>query len=90
MARYVFFSSNAQDVKALAAAKRAASQSGATILKSLAGTMLLELTPTQVPKVAKALPGWSYSAERKTTRVPERKALERSKASTGLPEPAKA
>lgn len=49
------------------------------MVKSLAGTMLLEVTPAEVPEVAKALPGWRYAAERKTTRVPERKPLERSK-----------
>lgn len=49
-------------------------------MKSLAGTMLLEVTPAEVPEVAKALPGWRYAAERKTTRVPERKPLERSRA----------
>ena len=42
--------------------------------------MLLEVTPAQVPEVAQALPGWRYSVERKTTRVPEPKPLERSKA----------
>lgn len=50
------------------------------VVKSLAGTMLLEVTPAQVPEVAQALPGWRYSVERRTTRVPERKSLERSKA----------
>jgi hypothetical protein len=50
------------------------------VVKSLAGTMLLEVTPARVPEVAQALPGWRYSVERKTTRVPERKPLERSKA----------
>jgi hypothetical protein len=50
------------------------------VVKSLAGTMLLELAPAQVLEVAQALPGWRYSVERKTARVPERKPLERSKA----------
>lgn len=45
---------------------------------------LLEVTPAQVPEVAQALPGWRYSVERKTTRVPERKPLERSKARGAL------
>ena len=50
------------------------------MVKSLAGTMLLELAPVQVTEVAQALPGWRYSVERKTTTVPERKSLERTKA----------
>lgn len=51
------------------------------MVKSLAGTMLLELTPAQVPDVAQALPGWRYSVDRRMALVPERKPLERSKAS---------
>ncbi len=80
MSRYVFFNINAQDAKVLTAAKKTARSRGATVVKSLAGTMLLEVAPAQVPEVAQALPGWCYSIERKTTRVPERKPLERSKA----------
>jgi hypothetical protein len=41
--------------------------------------MLLDVPAAKVPEVAQALPGWHYSAERKTTRVPERKPLERAK-----------
>lgn len=80
MARYIFHNSDAQDSKVLAAAEKAARSHGATVVKSLAGTMLLELAPAKVSQVALALPGWRYAAERKTTRVPERKPLERSKA----------
>lgn len=84
MSRYVFYNNDAQDAKVLSAAERTARLRGATVLKSLAGTMLLELAPTQVPAVAQALPGWCYAVERKTTRVPERKPLERSKARGAL------
>lgn len=80
MSRYVFFNSDAQDAKVLTVAKKTARSRGATVVKSLAGTMLLEVTPAQVPEVAQALPGWRYSVERKTTTVPERKPLERTKA----------
>lgn len=89
MSRYVFLNSEAKDVKVLAAARKAARSRGATVVKSLAGTMLLEVTPAQVPKVAQALPGWRYSVERKMTRVPERKPLERSKARGALAAAAK-
>lgn len=89
MSRYVFFNSDAQDTKVLTAAKKTARSRGATVVKSLAGTMLLEVTPAQVPAVAQALPGWRYSVERKTTRVPERKPLERSKARGALAAAAK-
>lgn len=84
MTRYVFENSDAQDAKVLTAAKKTARSRGATVVKSLAGTMLLEVTPVQVREVAQALPGWRYAAERKTTRVPERKPLERSKARGAL------
>ena len=42
--------------------------------------MLLEPAPAQVTELAQALPCWRYSVERKTTTVPERKPLERTKA----------
>ena len=42
--------------------------------------MLLEPAPAQVTELAQALPGWRHSVERKTTTVPERKPLERTKA----------
>jgi hypothetical protein len=45
MSRYVFLNSEVQDVKVLAAARKAARSRGATVVKSLAGTMLLELAP---------------------------------------------
>lgn len=84
MSRYVFFNSDAQDAEVLTVAKKTARSRGATVVKSLAGTMLLEVTPAQVPEVAQALAGWRYSVERKTTRVPEPKPkpkpLERPKA----------
>ncbi len=80
MSRYVFFNSDAQDAKVLTAAKKAVRSRGATVVKSLAGTMLLGVTPAQLPQGAQASPGWRYSVERKMTRVPERKPLERSKA----------
>lgn len=89
MARYVLRNSDAQSNQALAADVKAARSLGATVVKSLAGTMLLEVTPTQVPEVARALPGWRYAAERKTARVPERKPLERSKARGALAAAAK-
>ena len=90
MSRYVFFNSDAQERKVLTAAKKVARSRGATVVKSLAGTMLLELAPAQVPEVAQALPGWRYSVERKTTRMPERKPLERSKARGAVAAAAKA
>jgi len=80
MSRYVFFNSDAQDDKVLTAAEKVARSHGATAVKSLAGTMLLEVTPAQVTGAAHALPGCRYSNERKTTRVPERKSLERFRA----------
>jgi hypothetical protein len=77
MARYVFRNSDAQSKQALVAARKAARSQGAPVVKPQAGTMLLEVTPAQLPEVAQALPGWRYAAERKTTRAPERKRAER-------------
>lgn len=64
--------SDAQDAKVLTAAEKTAHSRGATVVKSLAGTMLLEVTPAQVPEVAQALPGWHYSVERNRWRAPRR------------------
>ena len=77
MSRYVFYCGGAVDDKVLAAARKAARLHGATVLKSLAGTMLLEMSLTRLPEVVQALPGWHYTAERKTTRLPERRPAER-------------
>ena len=90
LSRYVFFNSNARDAKVPTAAKKTARSRGATVVKSLTRTMLLEGAPAQVPEVEQALPGWPYAAERKTTRVPECKALERSKVRGALAAAAKA
>lgn len=84
MSRYVFFNSDAQDAKVLTAARKAARSRGAKVVKSVAGTMLLEVAPARVPEVAQALPGWRFSVERKTARVPERTPLARSKARPAL------
>ncbi len=71
MSRYVLFNSNAQDVKVLTAARKTARPHGAAVVKSLAGTMLLELAPAQVRRMAQALSGWRHSVERKTRLVTE-------------------
>jgi hypothetical protein len=79
MGRYIFFNNDCQDSKALMAARRVARSHGATVVKSVAGTLLLELSPAQVPQVAEALPGWRYTVERQVTRLPERKPLQRAR-----------
>lgn len=81
MSLYDFHSSQTQDVNVLTATGTAARPRAATVVKSLAGTLRLELTPTQVTEVAQARPGWRYFVERKTIRVAECKPLECSKAS---------
>ena len=78
MARYVFFPDTASGAT-LAAARKAASEHGATVVRAIAGSMLLEATPAKVVKVARALPGWRYTAETKVARVPERRPLARAK-----------
>jgi hypothetical protein len=77
MARYVFFPASASGATSLAAAKKAASAHGATVVREIAGSMLLEAPPTKVAKVARALPGWQYTVETKTVRVPGRQTLSR-------------
>jgi hypothetical protein len=83
MDRYVFFSADSSDAKALAAAKKTARALGATVVGAAAGSMLVEAAPTQLAQVAQALPGWRYTVERKSARVPERRPLQRAKLSAG-------
>lgn len=89
VAGYVFVNASGLDNQALTTAVKAARTRGATVVKSLVGTMLLEVTPGQLPEVAQALPSWRYAAERKTIRVPERRPLERSRTRGALPAAAK-
>lgn len=79
MSRYVFFSVNSRDAKELTAAKRTARSLGATVVGAVAGSMLLEAEPAKVEKVAKALPGWRYTVDRKSVRVPEQTPLQRAR-----------
>lgn len=77
MDRYVFFCADAGNAKALTAAKKTARALGATVLGAAAGSMLVEAPAVKASELARALPGWQYTAERKTARVPERTPLQR-------------
>ena len=80
MARYVFsLAPAAIGAVPLASARRTANAHGATVLRAIAGSMLLEAPPAKAAAVAKALPGWQYRPERKATRVPERTPLQRAR-----------
>ena len=72
MARYVFFLPLSSDAKAVTAAKKKVQSLGATVVRSAAGQMLVDASPTCVAQVAEALPSWKYSAEQKSARIPER------------------
>ncbi len=77
MDRYVFYSADAADAKALTAARKTVRALGATVVGTAAGSMLVEAPPTMAAEVAKALPGWRYTVDRKSARVPERTPLQR-------------
>ena len=80
MARYVFSPATAATgAVPLASAKKTASAHGATVLRAIAGSMLVEAPPAKAAAVVKALPGWRCTLERKTTRVPERTPLQRTR-----------
>lgn len=76
MARYVFRPHGLESTP-VATVKKAASGYGATVLKVVGDLMLLEMTPANAASFARELQGWSYSPDRKTTRLPERRPLER-------------
>ncbi len=79
MDRFVFYNSQCLDPKSLTVAKKTAREKGATVLRAAVGTMLVEAAPADAAEVARALPGWRYSAETRTHRVPERTTLQRAK-----------
>lgn len=80
MSRYVALNVKRLQPEALKAAQDTLRSYGAVVVKAVGGTMLLEVEPTKVPTVKRALPGWSITPDRKTARVPERTPLERAKA----------
>ena len=76
MKRYVFYSSQLSvDRKVVTAARKLATSLGATVVRIVAGSMLLEATPAKAVQVAKALPGWHYSVETQGHRIPEHSPL---------------
>lgn len=79
MERYVFYCPQSLDPKVVTAAKKTATSLGATVVRAVAGSMLLEAPPAKAAQVAKALPGWRYSVETKTHRIPERTPLQRAR-----------
>lgn len=79
MDRYVFYSADAVDAKTLTAARKTARALGATVVGTAAGSMLVEALATKAAEVAKALPGWRYTVDRKSARLPERTPLQRAK-----------
>lgn len=81
MARFIFRPQGLESTP-IATVKRAASGQGATVLKMVGKLMLLEMAPAKAAKFARGLQGWSYSADQKTTRIPERRPLERGKQTT--------
>ncbi len=83
MARYVFFPDNKPGTTSIAAAKRVVIDQGASIVDTAEGGVLVEATPAEAKRVAQALSGWDYAAERAETRVPERRALERARLLAG-------
>ena len=78
MTRYVFFPEN-DSATPLVAAKKAAAVHGAIVVSVAEGAMLLDASPTKAANLVKALRGWQYALERKTSRLPERTPLERAK-----------
>lgn len=74
MARFVFSHSLVTlDPKVAASARRTATAMGAKVVRSIAGTMLVEGTPTLLSKLAGALPEWKTSVDQPAAaRLPEK------------------
>jgi len=72
MPQYVFYPPQLPvDRKVVTAARKLAASLGATVVRTVAGSILLEATPAKAAQVAKALPGWRYSVETQGHRLPE-------------------
>jgi len=76
MARYVFRPRGLESTP-VATVRKAARSHGATVLKVVGDLMLLEMSPAKAAEFARELQSWSYSPDRKTTHLPERRPLER-------------
>ncbi len=83
MERYVFHHPLPLNARALTAAKKKATALGATVVRTGAGSMLLEADGGAIKQVAKALPDWRYSVEAKVHRLPERTPLQRARLKHG-------
>lgn len=80
MSRYVFsFPALRPDPTVLADAEATATALGAKVVRSVAGSMLLETTPSIASRLAKAMPEWSLSEENTSYRTPERTPLQRAR-----------
>lgn len=79
MARYVFHLPLSLNTKAVSAAKKTATSLGATVVRTAAGQMLIDTSPSRAAKVAEALPEWRYALERVAARLPEKTPLARAK-----------
>jgi hypothetical protein len=75
MDRYVFYFSGNADQRLVREAKKTLEQLGATVVKTVAGSMLVEGSSSKVKRAATALPDWRYSLDTRTHRMPEKKAL---------------
>lgn len=71
MGLYVFSSIEPVTAKQLAASEQTVRALGGTVVRSLAGVMLVELAAPALRQVAKLLPDWRWSPQRKTAHVPE-------------------
>ena len=71
MGLYVFSCASAVDAEQCAMAEQALIARGSTVVKSLAGVLLVELAPQTLTQVAKLLPDWRWSPQRETARPPE-------------------
>lgn len=71
MALYVFSPRNSGDAEPLAAARKAVHAVGGTVVRAIAGLMLVKAPPSAAKRAAATLPGWDYRRDTKSVRVPE-------------------
>ncbi|MFG6433447.1 hypothetical protein [Roseateles sp. LYH14W] len=80
MSRYVFsFPALQPDPAVVAEAQTTVKALGATVVRCIAGSMLLDAAPAVASKVAAAMPDWRLSEENCSYRAPERTPLQRAR-----------
>lgn len=69
MTRYIFLSSNSDGSENIVRTRKVVRGTGAEVVRTAPGSILVEATASQLRKLKNLLPDWTCTAERKTARL---------------------